>query len=170
MAVQTQVRKYMAVSTAGTISKAIHSYYLPQQGLVADANVVAGGFVKTKTSSTGENEVYGATGQAYTAGTDKIVGVCIKDHLVNSIGDTNSYPVGTQIQYLTKGAIYIETNVQAKKGQYVCLVIASGALAFVDTKPASDDTTNVYTGFIANSSSTSSSSTTSEIIEIISEY
>lgn len=162
---QNHVRTQYAIGTAGQISKAIHSYYLPNSAIVGAGGAIVGQFVKSKDAS---NVVYQANGVAFNATQEKILGVVIKDHLVSTLEDTNTYPPNSEIQYLIKGAILIETSIPASKGQFVCLSVSDGALSFESTKPT-DKTQLIYTGFIVNSDTTTANLSETEIIEIISE-
>lgn len=139
---QNQVRQNQARATAGDISRAVHSYYLPDGAIVGDANVCAGCFVKIKNNTPGV--VFGASGVVFTPASETLVGVCIRDHLKISQTASLSYPKGDEVQYLTKGAIWIETETTANFGQYVFLKNSDGSLVFGDTAELADHT---YTGF-----------------------
>lgn len=139
---QTKIRNNLARATAGDISRAVHSYYLPEGGIVGDDNVCAGCFVKVKNND--PLKVFGASGVAFVSASEKIVGVCIRDHLRASQVPTLSYAQGDEVQYMIKGAIWIEAESSAKFGQFVFIKNDNGAIAFGDTDTLADHT---YTGF-----------------------
>ena len=87
---------------------------------MADANVVVGGFVQSKSSPTNENEVIGASGQAITG---DILGVVVRDIQVNTGNSTATLALekGDNCTILNEGSIFIATSAVAAKGQYVFL-------------------------------------------------
>lgn len=145
MALQKKVRQFQAVASAGQISRNLHSYNSVQGAITADANVCVGCFVK-RTSTTAEGEVAGASGVAVTAATDKIVGVCLKNNLINGVNQTpvDTFTKGSEMSYIERGYVWIEAESTANFGQYVFLNEGTGALEFDDniTKAGS-----VFTGW-----------------------
>ena len=143
MSFQKQVNANQALGNVGQISKAHHSFLNVIPAIAADDFVKVGSFVQSKTSPTNENEVIGASGKAITG---SILGVVVRDSLKVAGDSTATLAVkkGENCAILTEGSIFIETSLQAKKGQYVFLKDADGTLAFYDTTTQSNYT---YTGF-----------------------
>lgn len=148
MAFQTQSYATQALGNPGEISKAFHNFANTEAIICADDKVQVGGFVQSKVSgATAENEVVGATGQAITG---RILGVVIKDHYTSecvSNGATLLYPKGNYATIATSGNVFISCDGVAKKGQFVQLVTASGALEFSDTMWVEN---NTFTGWIVS--------------------
>lgn len=139
---QSKVRDKLALASAGEVLKGEHSDYLQDYGIVADDNVCVGCFVQSNTSPKNENEVIGASGVAITG---KILGVVQKTKMItNSSTPRITFNKGDNIPYVIQGVVCIETETPCKKGQYVFLKTADGALAFDDTDTKSDHT---YTGW-----------------------
>ena len=141
---QKEVLSTQALGSAGEISN-------PQGGMnltpsiVADDKVGLGSFVQWKNTATNENEVFGASGEPFTAATEKLIGVAVKDKLVNATNDPHFiFKVGDNVNVITSGRVLIETETACKKGQYVFLQDANGALAFDDTPTKAGHT---YTGW-----------------------
>ena len=143
MSFQKQVYLNQALGNVGQISKAHHSFCNVIPAIAADENVRVGSFVQSKTSSTNENEVIGASGVAISG---SILGVVVRDSLKVAGDSTATLAVkkGENCAILTEGSIFIETSLQAKKGQYVFLKTDNGTLAFDDTATKASYT---YTGF-----------------------
>ena len=143
MSFQKQVNLNQALGNVGQISKAYHSFCNVIPAIAADENVRVGSFVQSKTSPTNENEVIGASGKAISG---SILGVVVRDSLKVAGDSTATLAVkkGENCAVLTEGSIFIETSLQAKKGQYVFLKTADGSLGFYDTTTESNYT---YTGF-----------------------
>ena len=143
MSFQTQVNLKQALGNVGQISKAHHSFCNVIPAIAADEFVKVGSFVQSKTSSTNENEVVGASGKQITG---SILGVVVRDSLKVAGDSTATLAVkkGENCAVLNEGSIFIETSLQAKKGQYVFLKDADGTLAFDDTATKASHT---YTGF-----------------------
>ena len=143
MSFQKQVNLNQALGNVGQISKAYHSFCNVIPAIAADENVRVGSFVQSKTSPTNENEVVGASGKQITG---SILGVVVRDSLKVAGDSTATLAVkkGENCAILTEGSIFIETSLQAKKGQYVFLKDADGTLAFDDTATKASYT---YTGF-----------------------
>ena len=143
MSFQKQVYLNQALGNVGQISKAHHSFCNVIPAIAADENVRVGSFVQSKTSSTNENEVIGTSGKAISG---SILGVVVRDSLKVAGDSTATLAVkkGENCAVLNEGSIFIETSLQAKKGQYVFLKDADGTLAFYDTNTQSNYT---YTGF-----------------------
>ena len=143
MSFQKQVNLNQALGNVGQISKAYHSFCNVIPAIAADENVRVGSFVQSKTSPTNENEVIGASGVAISG---SILGVVVRDSLKVAADSTATLAVkkGENCAILTEGSIFIETSLQAKKGQYVFLKDADGSLAFDDTATKASHT---YTGF-----------------------
>ena len=143
MSFQKQVNLNQALGNVGQISKAYHSFCNVIPAIAADENVKVGSFVQSKTSPTNENEVIGASGKAISG---SILGVVVRDSLKVAGDSTATLEVkkGENCAILTEGSIFIETSLQAKKGQYVFLKDADGTLAFDDTATKASYT---YTGF-----------------------
>ena len=146
MAFQTQSYAQLAIGSPGEIPKAFHNECYTQPILTADENVCVGCFVQSKTTATNENEAIGASGAEITG---RVLGVVVRDRLISSCsittGGTLIYPKGVNATIITSGAVFIETEAQAKKGQYVLLDNATGALTFSDTMWVDQKT---YTGWI----------------------
>ena len=144
MSFQKQVNLNQALGNVGQISKAYHSFCNVIPAIAADENVSVGSFVQSKAAgATNENEVIGASGKAISG---SILGVVVRDSLKVAGDSTATLAVkkGENCAVLTEGSIFIETNLQAKKGQYVFLKTDDGTLAFYDTTTQSNYT---YTGF-----------------------
>ena len=143
MSFQKQVNLNQALGNVGQISKAYHSFCNVIPAIAADENVRVGSFVQSKTSPTNENEVIGASGVAISG---SILGVVVRDSLKVAGDSTATLAVkkGENCAILTEGSIFIETSLQAKKGQYVFLKDADGTLAFDN---AATKASHTYTGF-----------------------
>ena len=144
MSFQKQVNLNQALGNVGQISKAHHSFCNVIPAIAADEFVKVGSFVQSKaTGATNENEVIGASGKQITG---SILGVVVRDSLKVAGDSTATLAVkkGENCAVLNEGSIFIETSLQAKKGQYVFLKTADGSLGFFDTTTESNYT---YTGF-----------------------
>ena len=143
MSFQKQVNANQALGNVGQISKAHHSFLNVIPAIAADEFVKVGSFVQSKAAATNENEVIGASGKAISG---SILGVVVRDSLKVAGDSTPTLEVkkGENCAILTEGSIFIEVNVQAKKGKYVFLKTADGSLGFFDTNTESNYT---YTGF-----------------------
>lgn len=144
MSFQKQVYLNQALGNVGQISKAHHSFCNVIPAIAADEFVKVGSFVQSKaTGATNENEVIGASGKAISG---SILGVVVRDSLKVAGDSTPTLEVkkGENCAILTEGSIFIEVNVEAKKGKYVMLQTTDGALGFYDSSTQSGYT---YTGF-----------------------
>ena len=143
MSFQKQVNANQALGNVGQISKAHHSFLNVIPAIAADDFVKVGSFVQSSSTATNENEVIGASGKQITG---SILGVVVRDSLKVAGDSTPTLAVkkGENCAILTEGSIFIEVNVQAKKGKYVFLKTADGSLGFFDTNTESNYT---YTGF-----------------------
>ena len=143
MSFQKQVNANQALGNVGQISKAHHSFLNVIPAIAADDFVKVGSFVQSKTSPTNENEVIGASGKAISG---SILGVVVRDSLKVAADSTATLAVkkGENCAILTEGSIFIETSLQAKKGQYVFLKTDDGTLAFDNSATKASYT---YTGF-----------------------
>ena len=143
MSFQKQVNANQALGNVGQISKAHHSFLNVIPAIAADDFVKVGSFVQSKTSPTNENEVIGASGKQITG---SILGVVVRDSLKVAGDSTPTLEVkkGENCAILTEGSIFIETSLQAKKGQYVFLKTDDGTLAFDNSATKASYT---YTGF-----------------------
>ncbi len=143
MSFQKQVNLNQALGNVGQISKAHHSFCNVIPAIAADEFVKVGSFVQSKAAATNENEVIGASGKAITG---SILGVVVRDSLKVAGDSTPTLEVkkGENCAILTEGSIFIEVNVEAKKGKYVMLQTTDGALGFYDSSTQSGYT---YTGF-----------------------
>ena len=143
MSFQKQVNLNQALGNVGQISKAHHSFCNVIPAIAADENVRVGSFVQSKTSPTNENEVIGASGVAISG---SILGVVVRDSLKVAGDSTATLAVkkGENCAVLNEGSIFIETSLQAKKGQYVFLKTDDGTLAFDNSATKASYT---YTGF-----------------------
>ena len=143
MSFQKQVNLKQALGNVGQISKANHSFCNVIPAIAADENVRVGSFVQSKTSPTNENEVIGASGKAISG---SILGVVVRDSLKVAGDSTATLAVkkGENCAVLNEGSIFIETSLQAKKGQYVFLKDDDGTLAFDNSATKASYT---YTGF-----------------------
>ena len=143
MSFQKQVYLNQALGNVGQISKAHHSFLNVIPAIAADDFVKVGSFVQSKATATNENEVIGASGKQITG---SILGVVVRDSLKVAGDSTATLAVkkGENCAVLNEGSIFIETSLQAKKGQYVFLKDADGTLAFDDTATKASHT---YTGF-----------------------
>ena len=143
MSFQKQVNLNQALGNVGQISKAHHSFCNVIPAIAADEFVKVGSFVQSSTSATNENEVVGASGKQITG---SILGVVVRDSLKVAGDSTATLAVkkGENCAVLNEGSIFIETSLQAKKGQYVFLKTDDGTLAFDDTATKASHT---YTGF-----------------------
>lgn len=143
MSFQKQVNLNQALGNVGQISKAHHSFCNVIPAIAADEFVKVGSFVQSKAAATNENEVIGASGKAISG---SILGVVVRDSLKVAGDSTPTLAVkkGENCAILTEGSIFIETSLQAKKGQYVFLKTDDGTLAFDNTATKASHT---YTGF-----------------------
>ena len=144
MSFQKQVNANQALGNVGQISKAHHSFLNVIPAIAADDFVKVGSFVQSKaTGATNENEVVGASGKAISG---SILGVVVRDSLKVAGDSTATLAVkkGENCAVLNEGSIFIETSLQAKKGQYVFLKTDDGTLAFDDS---ATKTSHTYTGF-----------------------
>ena len=143
MSFQKQVNANQALGNVGQISKAHHSFLNVIPAIAADEFVKVGSFVQSTAAATNENEVIGASGKQITG---SILGVVVRDSLKVAGDSTPTLAVkkGENCAILTEGSIFIEVNVQAKKGKYVFLKNTDGSLGFYDTTTQNDYT---YTGF-----------------------
>ena len=143
MSFQKQVNANQALGNVGQISKAHHSFLNVIPAIAADDFVKVGSFVQSTAAATNENEVVGASGKQITG---SILGVVVRDSLKVAGDSTPTLAVkkGENCAVLTEGSIFIETSLQAKKGQYVFLKTDDGTLAFDDT---ATKTSHTYTGF-----------------------
>ena len=143
MSFQKQVNLNQALGNVGQISKAYHSFCNVIPAIAADENVSVGSFVQSKTGATNENEVIGASGKAISG---SILGVVVRDSLKVAGDSTPTLAVkkGENCAVLNEGSIFIETSLQAKKGQYVFLKTDDGTLAFDNSATKASYT---YTGF-----------------------
>ena len=144
MSFQKQVNPSQALGNVGQISKAHHSFLNVIPAIAADDFVKVGSFVQSKAAgATNENEVIGASGKAITG---SILGVVVRDSLKVAGDSTPTLEVkkGENCAVLNEGSIFIETSLQATKGQYVFLKTADGTLGFYNTTTQNDYT---YTGF-----------------------
>lgn len=140
MGFQKTVNSTQALGSAGRISKAIHSYLNTFQAIAGDDKVAVGCFVQKGTK---EGEVIGTTGVAVN---NKVLGVVVKDHYLSSEIATYTYKFGDNVTILNAGNIFIETDKEAKIGQYVHISKTDGTLSFDETIDTSGST-KVYTGF-----------------------
>lgn len=143
MSFQKQVNANQALGNVGQISKAHHSFLNVIPAIAADDFVKVGSFVQSSSTATNENEVIGASGKAITG---SILGVVVRDSLKVAGDSTPTLEVkkGENCAVLNEGSIFIETSLQAKKGQYVFLKTDDGTLAFDNTATKASHT---YTGF-----------------------
>ena len=143
MSFQKQVNANQALGNVGQISKAHHSFLNVIPAIAADEFVKVGSFVQSKAAATNENEVIGASGKAITG---SILGVVVRDSLKVAGDSTPTLEIkkGENCAVLNEGSIFIETSLQAKKGQYVFLKTDDGTLAFDNTATKASHT---YTGF-----------------------
>ena len=143
MSFQKQVNANQALGNVGQISKAHHSFLNVIPAIAADDFVKVGSFVQSSSTATNENEVIGASGKQITG---SILGVVVRDSLKVAGDSTPTLAVkkGENCAILTEGSIFIETSLQAKKGQYVFLKTDDGTLAFDN---AATKASHTYTGF-----------------------
>ena len=144
MSFQKQVNPSQALGNVGQISKAHHSFCNVISAIAADEFVKVGSFVQSKAAgATNENEVIGASGKAITG---SILGVVARDSLKVAGDSTPTLEVkkGENCAVLNEGSIFIETSLQATKGQYVFLKTDDGTLAFDNNATKASYT---YTGF-----------------------
>ena len=143
MSFQKQVNLNQALGNVGQISKAYHSFCNVIPAIAADENVRVGSFVQSTAAATNENEVIGASGKQITG---SILGVVVRDSLKVAGDSTATLAVnkGENCAVLNEGSIFIETSLQAKKGQYVFLKTDDGTLAFDNSATKASYT---YTGF-----------------------
>ena len=143
MSFQKQVNLNQALGNVGQISKAYHSFCNVIPAIAADEFVKVGSFVQSSSTATNENEVIGASGKAISG---SILGVVVRDSLKVAGDSTATLAVkkGENCAILTEGSIFIETSLQAKKGQYVFLKTDDGTLAFDN---AATKASHTYTGF-----------------------
>ena len=137
MSFQKQVNANQALGNVGQISKAHHSFLNVIPAIAADDFVKVGSFVQSSSTATNENEVIGASGKQITG---SILGVVVRDSLKVAGDSTATLAVkkGENCAVLNEGSIFIETSLQAKKGQYVFLKTDDGTLAFYNTNTQSN--------------------------------
>ena len=158
MGFQKKVNSTQALGSAGRISKAIHSYLNTFQAIAGDDKVSVGCFVQKGQK---EGEVVGTSGVEVNS---KVLGVVVKDHYLSSESETITFKAGDNVTILNAGNIFIETDKEAKIGQYIHIAKANGALSFDDEIDTSGST-KVYTGFRV-SKGNQAPYTTNGIIEI----
>ena len=158
MGFQKKVNSTQALGSAGRISKAIHSYLNTFQAIAGDDKVSVGCFVQKGQK---EGEVIGTSGVEVNS---KVLGVVVKDHYLSSESETITFKAGDNVTILNAGNIFIETDKEAKIGQYIHIAKANGALSFDDEIDTSGST-KVYTGFRV-SKGNQAPYTTNGIIEI----
>ena len=143
MSFQKQVYLNQALGNVGQISKAHHSFCNVIPAIAADEFVKVGSFVQSSATATNGNEVVGASGKQITG---SILGVVVRDSLKVAGDSTATLAVkkGENCAVLNEGSIFIETSLQAKKGQYVFLKDDDGTLAFDNS---ATKTSHTYTGF-----------------------
>ena len=143
MSFQKQVNANQALGNVGQISKAHHRFLNVIPEIAADDFVKVGSLVQSSSTATNENEVIGASGKAISG---SILGVVVRDSLKVTGDSTPTLEVkkGENCAVLNEGSIFIETSLQAKKGQYVFLKTDDGTLAFDNTATKANHT---YTGF-----------------------
>lgn len=143
MSFQKQVNANQALGNVGQISKAHHSFLNVIPAIAADDFIKVGSFVQSSAAATNENEVIGASGKQITG---SILGVVVRDSLKVTGDSTPTLEIkkGENCAVLNEGSIFIETSLQAKKGQYVFLKTADGSLGFYNASTQNDYT---YTGF-----------------------
>ena len=131
------------MGNVGQLSKAHHSFCNVLPAIAADDFVKVGSFVQSTAAATNENEVIGASGKQITG---SILGVVVRDSLKVAGDSTATLAVkkGENCAVLNEGSIFIETSLQAKKGQYVFLKTDDGTLAFDN---AATKASHTYTGF-----------------------
>lgn len=161
---QNEVRKQFASGIAGDISRGANTYKLVESGVVGDANVCVGCFVKSKNDK--EGLVFGASGVTFTPASERILGVVIRDHLVASCGLTNQLKEGGAVHFLIRGSIWVNAEASAKVGQYVFIKNDTGTLAFNDQNVLADHT---YTGFVVSRSGDVAVDGNPTLIEITSQ-
>ena len=143
MSFQKQVNLKQALGNVGQISKAHHSFCNVISAIAADEFVKVGSFVQSSASATNENEVVGTSGKTISG---SILGVVVRDSLKVTGDSTATLAVkkGENCAVLNEGSIFIETSLQAKKGQYVFLKDDDGTLVFDNNATKASHT---YTGF-----------------------
>lgn len=145
MAFQTQAYSKQALGSAGEISKAFHSFCNVETAVAADEKCCVGCFVQTKTGSTNENEVIGASGVEISG---NVVGVVVKANYINSEKTTHIYKKGDNLSVITAGSVFIEVdNVEVKKGKFVFLKNDTGTLVFDDKMVKANHT---FTGWVVS--------------------
>ena len=145
MAFQTQAYSKQALGSAGEISKAFHSFCNVETAIAADENCCVGCFVQTKSGSTNENEVIGASGVAING---NVVGVVVKTNYINSEKATCIYKKGDNLSIITAGSVFIEVdNAKVEKGKFVFLKNDSGTLVFDDKMVKAGHT---FTGWVVS--------------------
>ena len=140
---QKVTKKNLGFANAGDITRDVNKVVIP--ALAVDDKVCVGCFVQLKDTPKADSviEVVGASGVAITK---DIFGVVVKSELIPSLGDTPVHliPKGNTIGVLTRGFIAIESESEAKVGQYVYLKTDDGSLVFSDDKALASHS---YTGF-----------------------
>lgn len=145
MAFQTQAYSKQALGSAGEISKAFHSFCNVETGIAADENCCVGCFVQTKSGSTNENEVIGASGVSISG---NVVGVVVKANYINNEKATHIYKKGDNLSIITAGSVFIEVNnAKVEKGKFVFLKNDNGSLVFDDKMVKTDHT---FTGWVVS--------------------
>lgn len=161
---QNEVRKQFGSGIAGDISRGANTYKLVESGVVGDANVCVGCFVKSKNDK--EGLVFGASGVTFTPASERILGVAIRDHLVASCGLTNQLKEGGAVHYLVRGSIWVNAEASAKVGQYVFIKHDTGTLVFNNDPELAD---HAYTGFMVTRSGDVAVDGNPTLIEITSQ-
>ena len=145
MAFQKQAYSKQALGNAGEISKAFYNFCNVEMAIAADENCHVGGFVQTKTGSTNENEVIGASGAPISG---NVVGVVVKANYINNEKTANTYKKGDNLSIITAGSVFIEVNnIKVEKGKFVFLKNDDGTLVFHDEMVLADHT---FTGWVVS--------------------
>lgn len=135
---QKKVETAQALGVAGHIAQGRGSYFNTISGICADDKVEIGYFVQRGDN---EGEFKGVRGSAVT----KVAGVAIFDNFQSANGDSAVKAKGANVTVLNEGSVFIETEKQAKAGQFVAVKNTDGSLLFADTDTI---TGGVFTGFV----------------------
>lgn len=135
---QKQVETAQALGVAGHIAQGRGSYFNTIGGICADDKVEVGYFVQRGAN---EGEFKGVRGQTVT----KVVGVAIFDNFQSANGSSAIKAKGENVTVLNEGSVFIETQLEATAGQFVCVKSADGSLLFSNTSTIAG---GVFTGFV----------------------
>lgn len=142
---QTKINPYLGVAIPGTLVEGAGSYSLINEGVVADGNVVVGGFVFAG-ATPGE-----LTGHAVAGAVP--LGVALNSRYYTGSGDAlgQQVPIGANLGYAVHGVVAILAPATATMGQAVNIDPTTGAVTIGTASGGAIDTGwKVHQGAPAN--------------------